>query len=170
MAKIVEILEVDYAARLREQRHPLLGHPTISVGMIHGGVQPNIVPAHCHITADRRTLPGENPVKIRAEIKFLLKRNRLQATISDAKQNECAPMETDPDIPLVKTFMRAMGQKRPMGVHYFCDAAVISKCGIPSVVFGPGNIAQAHTDHEWISLASLERGTAMLVQFLKNLS
>ena len=39
-----------------------------------------------------------------------------------------------------------------MGVRYFCDASVLARGGIPSVVFGPGDIAQAHTADEWISL------------------
>ncbi len=170
MAKIVQLLEQDYAHQLRGRRHPLLGHPTISVGLIEGGVQPNIVPSSCRITADRRTLPGENWTQIHAEIRTLLKKNGVTASIRNTRQNACLPMETDTAIPLVKQFMGAMGQRKPMGVNYFCDAAVISKGGTPSVVFGPGNISQAHTDDEWISLASLERGTAMLVQFLKNLN
>ena len=56
-----------------------------------------------------------------------------------------------------------------MGVDFFCDAAVLSAGGIPSVVFGPGDIAQAHTADEWISLASLERGKDLLLKFLKSL-
>ena len=55
-------------------------------------------------------------------------------------------------------------------MDFFCDAAVLSAGGIPSVVFGPGDIAQAHTADEWISLASLERGKDLLLRFLKSLS
>jgi acetylornithine deacetylase len=46
---------------------------------------------------------------------------------------------------------------------------VLSAGGIPSVVFGPGDIAQAHTADEWISLAELERGKNLLLNFLKSL-
>ena len=66
--------------------------------------------------------------------------------------------------------MRSVGQSRPEDVDYFCDAAVLSAGGIPSVVFGPGDIAQAHTADEWISLAGLERGKNLLLKFLKSLS
>ena len=45
MARLVDLIETDYAARLRRRHHPLLGSPTISVGLISGGTQPNIVPA-----------------------------------------------------------------------------------------------------------------------------
>jgi acetylornithine deacetylase/succinyl-diaminopimelate desuccinylase-like protein len=56
-----------------------------------------------------------------------------------------------------------------VGVDYFCDAAVLAAGGIPSVVFGPGAIAQAHTTDEWISLAELECGKDLLVRFFKSL-
>ena len=59
MARVVCLLETDYARRLRRRRHPLLGHATVNVGVIAGGTQPNIVPASCRVTVDRRTLPGK---------------------------------------------------------------------------------------------------------------
>ena len=59
MARIVDLLETDYAAWLRKRKHALLGTGTVNVGLIRGGVQPNIVPDRCAITLDRRTLPGK---------------------------------------------------------------------------------------------------------------
>jgi acetylornithine deacetylase len=46
---------------------------------------------------------------------------------------------------------------------------VLAAAGTPAVVFGPGDIAQAHTDDEWIQVASLERGVAVLERFLRGL-
>ena len=169
MARIVEVLETDYAARLRRCRHPLLGAATVNVGTICGGTQPNIVPDRCSITVDRRTLPGENDTGVQREIISFLKANQLRATISSAKLAPARPLETNPGLPLVRQFLRSTGQQRPVGVDFFCDAAVLSAGGIPSVVFGPGDIAQAHTADEWISLASLERGKHLLLSFLKSL-
>jgi succinyl-diaminopimelate desuccinylase len=169
MARIVDMLETDYAARLRLRRHPLLGTATVNVGMISGGAQPNIVPDRCIITIDRRTLPGETESGVRREIAALLRAKKLPAKISSTKLAPCLPLETNPKLPLVRQFLRSAGQTRPMGVDFFCDAAVLSAGGIPSVVFGPGDIAQAHTADEWISLASLERGKNLLLNFLKSL-
>jgi acetylornithine deacetylase len=78
-------------------------------------------------------------------------------------------METDPRQPLVRLFLKVARQRKPAGVHFFCDAAVLAEGGIPSVVFGPGDVAQAHTVDEWISLASLERARALLVHYLQSL-
>ena len=170
MARIVDVLETDYAAQLRRRKHKLLGTATINVGTICGGTQPNIVPDGCTISIDRRTLPGETEVSVHREIAALLKSEKLSATISSAKLAPALALETDDQLPLVRKFLRSVGQKGPAGVDYFCDAAVLSAGGIPSVVFGPGDIAQAHTADEWISLAGLERGKNLLLKFLKSLS
>ncbi len=169
MARVVEVLEADYAAQLRQRRHRLLGHPTVSVGTIAGGTQPNIVPDRCVIGADRRTLPGETETGVCREIAALLRARGLDAKVSNVRLAPCLPLETDARLPLVRQFLRSAGQSRPAGVHYFCDAAVLASGGIPSVVFGPGNIAQAHTADEWISLAQLERGRERLLRYLKSL-
>ena len=169
MARIVNLLETDYAARLRRRRHPLLGAATVNVGTIFGGAQPNIVPDRCAITIDRRTLPGETESGVRREITALLRAKKLSANIASTKLAPCLPLETSVKLPLVRHFMRRVGQTRPVGVDFFCDAAVLAAGGIPSVVFGPGDIAQAHTADEWISLASLERGKNLLLCFLNSL-
>jgi acetylornithine deacetylase len=169
MARIVDVIETDYAAMLRKRtRHPLLGHATVNVGTIRGGTQPNIVPNSCAITIDRRTLPGETEVGVTRELKNFLKSRKLHATFSTGRQAPCRPMETDADLPVVRQFLRSVGQRKLLGVNYFCDAAVLAEGGIPSVVFGPGDIAYAHTPDEWIPLDSLERAQKMLVRFLSS--
>jgi acetylornithine deacetylase/succinyl-diaminopimelate desuccinylase-like protein len=169
MARLVDLLETDYAAALRRRRHALLGHATVSVGTIAGGTQPNIVPDRCAIQIDRRTLPGETEAGVRREIAARLRRHGLSAAMASTKVAPCPPLETDPRLPLIRQLMCCAGQARPVGVDFFCDAAVLAAVGIPSVVFGPGDIAQAHTANEWISLRSLERAKAILVRFLSSL-
>jgi acetylornithine deacetylase len=167
MARVVDALETDYAALLRKRRnHPLLGHATVNVGTICGGTQPNIVPDACTLTVDRRTLPGETEAEVQREIESFLARKKLHAIFSSARTAPCLPMETAANLPLVRQFLQNAGQRKPAGVHFFCDAAILAEGGIPSVVFGPGDIAQAHTADEWISLRSLERAREMLVRFL----
>ena len=166
MARVVDLLETKYAASLKRRSHPLLGSPTVNTGKIAGGTQPNIVPDACMIEVDRRTIPGETEASVKREIAALLKSSSLAAKISSAKLAPAFPLETDPKISLVQAFLRSAKQPRPFGVHYFCDAAVLAAGGIPSVVFGPGGIAQAHTADEWISLAELERAKILLQNFL----
>ena len=169
MARVVDLLETVYAAQLRKHRHPLLGTATVNVGRISGGTQPNIVPDHCVISIDRRMLPGETETSVRRELMTLLRAKGLSATIATAKLAPAVPLETNTELPLVRQFLDSAGQKKTLGVDYFCDAAVLAAGGIPSVVFGPGNIAQAHTSNEWISLAELERGKNLLLRFLRTM-
>src|SRR6266581_529067 len=152
MARIVDCLETTYAGQLRRRRHALLGHATVNVGAIAGGGQPNIVPDRCVISVDRRTLPGEEDAEVKREIKTLLRRQHLAARLIDSKGVPCRPLETSPKHPLVGRMLRCTGQKRPLGVDYFSDAGVLADGQIPSVLFGPGDIAQAHTPDEWVEL------------------
>ena len=170
MARVVDLLETDYAAQLKRRRHPLLGCATVSVGAICGGSQANIVPDRCSILIDRRTLPGETEAGVRREILQVLRRKRLTVAFAKDPLPPCLPLETDPRLPLVTRFLKTVGQRKPVGVRYFCDASVLGHGGIPSVVFGPGDIAQAHTADEWISLAELERGKGLLLRFLQSFS
>lgn len=169
MARVVDVLQTDYAAQLAKKKHPLLGHGTVSVGTIHGGTQTNIVPDRCVIGVDRRTLPGESEAATRRAMSAFLKSRKLNAQVANVKLKPCPALETSGRLPLVKQFFGSIGQKQALGLHYFCDAAVLASGGIPSVVFGPGDIAQAHTADEWIEISQLDQGHAMLLNFLKSL-
>jgi acetylornithine deacetylase len=170
MARIVDLLQTTYAAELRNRRHPLLGCATVSVGAICGGTQANIVPDRCTILIDRRTLPGETSAGVRREFMAALRRRNLPATFVKKRLADCLPLETNPKLPLVARFLASVGQRKPVGVRYFCDASVLGHGGIPSVVFGPGDIAQAHTADEWVSVEALERGKGLLRRFLESFS
>lgn len=170
MARIVHLLETDYARQLRRRRHSLLRHATINVGSISGGRQPNIVPDWCAIRIDRRTIPGENDPAVKREILRFIRRHGLSASMLDTKNEEPAPpLETNPRLPLVQQFLQSAGQKKPAGVDFFTDAGVLAAAGTPCVVFGPGDIAQAHTADEWVAVSQLGRGTRMLVRYLQSL-
>jgi acetylornithine deacetylase/succinyl-diaminopimelate desuccinylase-like protein len=167
MARVINLLENEYADRLHARRHPLLGSATVSVGVVSGGTQPNIVPDQCAILVDRRTLPRETEASVCRELYGLFRKQRLGVSIAGTKLDPCRPLETNPRLPLVSQFLRCVGQSKPAAVHYFCDAAVLAGAGIPSVVFGPGDIAQAHTADEWVSLAEVERAKELLVHYLR---
>jgi acetylornithine deacetylase len=170
MARVVELLETDYAAGLRAKRHPLLGPATVNVGMISGGRQPNIVPDHCSIRIDRRTIPGESDLQVKREIVHFLRQHQAPVRLVDTKLDEPAPpLETSVELPFVRRFLDAAGQSQAAGVDFFTDAGVLSSAGIPCVVFGPGSIAQAHTADEWIEIRQLERAAALLTRFLQDL-
>ena len=114
-------------------------------------------------------MPGETERFVLTELRRLLRRAGVDASVSSAKALGCPSLETSASLPLVEDLLRSARQRQVVGAHYFCDAAVLAQAGIPSVVFGPGSIAQAHTADEWISLESLETAQAYLIDFLQRL-
>lgn len=169
MAQIINLIETDYATTLKNKTHPLLGQATVNVGSIRGGTQPNIVPDWCEISIDRRTLPGETSTSVLRGLRKFLVKHGLKATINDSKGAPAPSLETNPCLPLVQALLASVRQNSTVGVDYFCDAAILAAGGIPSVVFGPGDIAQAHTATEWISVRQLDQAVAQLVGFLRSL-
>jgi acetylornithine deacetylase len=62
---------------------------------------------------------------------------------------------------------RVVGRCEQIGVPYGTDASTISASGVPSVVFGPGSIDQAHTRDEWLPLDELRQASDALVEFVR---
>lgn len=159
MARAVLALE-DYAASLAARApHPLVGSPTLSVGTIRGGVAVNVVPERCEIMVDRRIVPGETPDEALAEIEAVLAPVLAAGDVVEPTLKDCA-VETaahEEIVTLALDATRAAGiAAEPEGVAYCTDGCDFAERGIPLVVLGPGDIAQAHTADEWIELEQLE--------------
>ena len=167
MARMLRAVE-EYAGELAATAiDPLLGPATLSVGTIQGGVSPNTVPDACTATIDRRLLPGETPegvliacraaIAARAGSEVPFRLNALYACPALAPQGGEA---------FVERFAEAIGDPTLLAVPYGTDASTIRDAGIPAIVFGPGQIEQAHTKDEWIELAQVDRAAEMLFAFL----
>ena len=160
MAEVLRCIREDIVPRLAAQTHPILGSPTISPGLIHGGTKINIVPDFCELEVDTRTIPGQDS----GEIPRLLRENSPGLEVSVW---EAAPLNTDPSHPLIQLLLKNGGKLA--GAPWFCDAAVFAEAGIPAVAAGPGSIAQAHTKDEWIGVSELESGVRFYSAFLEGL-
>lgn len=169
MADVITALRREYVPRLQRRRHPVLGTASLNVGCIQGGHQANIVPAECVIAVDRRTLPDETDGRVLRELRTFFRERGLAVAVRRERPVACRALETDARLPWVRQLLDLTRQKAPAGVDYFSDAGVLADGGIPSVVFGPGDIAQAHTADEWIDLGQLERAQALLGRFFKTL-
>jgi len=170
MSPILEALTNEYPKLLSERKHPLLGSPTISVGKIRGGSQPNVVPDSCEIDIDRRTIPGETDESVKREIKNLLRNLKIKKPdFSATRSVPCPPLATDPSLPMVQSFLKASNRRKTVGVPYFTDASPISIGGTPALVYGPGSIAQAHAKNEWVCLKEVKQAENTIFRFLANL-
>jgi acetylornithine deacetylase len=174
MARVVTLLE-DYAARLPGSRpaHPLCGPATLSVGLISGGSSVNIVPDSCVIDIDRRVIPGEDNQSVQDEIIEYLRARVDFELIHDAPYAASAPLGDDRNGELAeslqRTILQVAGPRQVVGVPYGTHASRFAKANIPSVVCGPGNIAQAHTKDEWIEIAQLRQAAEVYYRFCAGL-
>lgn len=169
MAKVLNGIE-QYAEQLRHGRtDPLLGSATLSVGMIHGGVSPNTVPDHCRIEIDRRLLPGETPAEAVASLDAFL-RNTIEVPFTTLPMKfACPALSASGSENLVAKFGTAInavtGAHQVMAVPYGTDASTVALAGIPVIVFGPGDIAQAHTKDEWVHVPQIDQAAEVLYRF-----
>lgn len=156
MAKVLRLLAED-SSRLAKIKHPLVGSPTCCVGTIQGGSQVNIVPDSCVIELDRRMLPGEKAEKILSDYRSLLEGTNSELLSPDLSDEA---METSPKSEIVTTSMEVLSKmgkdSKPVGVPFGCDATKLSRAGIPSIIFGPGSIDQAHAATEFVELSQLD--------------
>ncbi|MDQ0760592.1 M20 family metallopeptidase [Streptomyces canus] len=145
------------ATRLAVAPHPLLGAATRSVTRVRGGTGPNTIPGSCEVDIDRRTLPGEDP-----EVVWQQERDELTAlgTEVDPPFTVDPALDTPPDIPVVTALCDALaahGRPRDLqGMPFGTDASKLARAGIPSVVFGPGSVTDAHAAAESVDLAEVE--------------
>ena len=173
MARVILALEKDHQ-RLAARVHPLLGPATVNVGVIRGGVQVNFVPDTCAIEIDRRLLPGETVADVLAQYQRMLDTLKGLHPTLDAVMEP--PMLTDEALEtaadsapaqLASTLLTEMGLDGALcGVPFGSDASKLSRQGIPSLVFGPGSIDQAHAAVEFVDLAEVERAFEFYRNFI----
>jgi acetylornithine deacetylase len=155
MAPVIRALEAHAEWLLAQPGHPRLGPRTLNVGTIEGGRTVNTVPDQCTITVDRRVLPGEGLEEVLRSLADLLEREGLARLVGIAEMLRDPPLELPPDAPWAQTVLRAaraVTDSEPAAVHYGTDASKFAEVGMAAVVLGPGDIAQAHTANEWVSL------------------
>ena len=170
MGSVVKAIQ-EYEREVLNQQTDVgpLGKATVSVGTIHGGVSVNTVPDYCTIEIDRRVLPGESQDKVRQEIIDF-----IAARVDDAdKVQHDPPYMSSPGLPLgdanLELAQRIADVAKNHGVTseslqvaYGTDSPAFYAIGVPSVVFGPGSLLQAHTKDEWIEVSQLYQATDIL--------
>lgn len=137
---------------------------TFNVGQIGGGDAINIIARECLLNWEFRPIPGTNPAAIIARVEAWVKAELLpgmQATDpSCAVENVCefvVPPLDAPDGSVAETIARqATGLNSTGTVAFVTEASLFSEAGVPAIVCGPGDIAQAHQPDEFIEIAQLE--------------
>ncbi|MCA8988983.1 MAG: ArgE/DapE family deacylase [Planctomycetaceae bacterium] len=170
MLRLVDLYQQD-AEQLAETNHPLTGRPSMSVTLIEGGQQINFIPERCRIGIDRRLIPGETAQQTWDHYRILaagISNTQFEVEQADIRDD---PMETPHTTQVVSTAVevaRNCGLSSvPVGVPFGCDASKLSRAGIPSLVFGPGSIDQAHAAVEYVVIEQVLKASQFYRTFLQ---
>lgn len=145
-------------------------YPTLQVTLIDGGTATNIVPVRATFSLEVRTLPGFDPGMIERRLHAVAETDCLpemqavapEASITIEQTNSVPPFAATADSEVVALALKLAQQNETFAVSYATEAGFFQNAGAPSVVIGPGDIAQAHTADEWIAESELESCMAFL--------
>jgi acetylornithine deacetylase len=148
-------------------RNPLFAVdvPTLNLGSIHGGDNPNRICAHCEMLIDIRPLPGMDMAELRGQLNArladaLAEFPRLRLETSPMFEG-LPPFSTNPDSPIVRACEVLSGAEAGT-VAFGTEASFLSQLGVETVVIGPGEVAQAHQPDEYLDLKYVQPTTELL--------
>jgi acetylornithine deacetylase len=147
-------------------------YTTLQVTQIEGGTASNVVPVPCWFGWEIRGLPGFDPTQLDRRLKTFaaeqclpeMQRLAPEAEITIQATNQVAAYAADEASGIVPLTLKLAGQNKTFAVSYCTEAGLFQGGGAPAIVCGPGNIAQAHTANEFLSLEELEKCLAFLAR------
>jgi acetylornithine deacetylase len=137
-------------------------YSTLSTGVIHGGIAANVVPKDCVFNFDMRTLPQASPDALYQEIRSFAQELAKEMQVVDDKSGidlewlsqtvGLAASETDA---IVQWALKLSRSTTVGKVSYGTEAGLFQQMGVPTVICGPGDIAEAHRPNEFVALDQL---------------
>lgn len=171
MASFIDEVTYELKPRLQQRLNsqpvvpPGASAASLSFNMVHGGTNVNSLPDGCTVAFDRRLVMGEQLDNVRHELQAIL--DRLARTIpgfrySYKERYAALPTWVSADMPLVRTFAAAIQEVIRRSPGYVCSPGtddqrfVVHNAGIEQcIVYGPGEITQAHIVDESLALDDL---------------
>lgn len=156
----------------REFSNPQFGvpQPTLNLGCIHGGDNPNRICGQCSLEFDLRPLPGMDPEQlreaIRGKLRPLAERHQVKIDYAPLFAN-VPPFEQAADSELVRLAEKLTGHAA-QSVAFGTEAPYLQQLGCETIVLGPGDIACAHQPGEFLELARIEPTVALLRQLIQH--
>lgn len=159
---------------LGEKEHPLLPRRTLTVTMIEGGEKENVIPSFCSFLLDIRPFPGDTY----ADMENLIRKHLDPLCAKDptfsytlTKVLDVFPGELPADHPWTEKVVDIHntafgGNTRARDFGATCEQCFLLAKGIPTVICGPGSMAQAHIVDEYIDIDQLEKGVLFYKQVI----
>ena len=154
---------------LPSRSHPLLGRPSLHASLIEGGSGMSTYPERCTLKLERRTIPGEGPEDVMAEVREACARvhSRRQSFSADVElMVAMGASDVAVEAPVVQALHAALVRegRDPVieGMSAWTDCALLNEAGVPAVCFGPGDISLAHAAEEYVPVAEIEAAARVL--------
>jgi len=147
-----------------------IAHTTVHTGVIRGGTALNVIPHACTFDFEFRHLPGDDPDRLLREFKDYVS-SRLEpemrsvhaaAGFSIEQMSQIPVLDTGPESEVVALAQELTGSDEVGKVSFGTEGSQFQRAGIPTVVCGPGSIAQAHKPNEYVTLDQIARCEAFL--------
>jgi len=129
-----------------------------NIGTIEGGIKANMIAAQCEMKFGFRPLPGQSSKSVLESLQSLDDSQCLAMTAGFF--GPCLPAANQNfEASMIKAKKLAAELKIELGdaVNFWTEASLFSQAGCCVFVFGPGDIAQAHTANEWVEVSQLEQ-------------
>jgi acetylornithine deacetylase len=162
MGRFLAELDKLGADLLSREPHPLAGPPSLHAALLKGGSEVSTYAAHCSLTIERRTSPGETETQATEELQAIIDRLAKEDFSFKAKLSlsfERSPFEISRQAELVRVLEQATSKRlhetpQYMGASFWTDAALLQDAGIETVLIGPKGQG-LHSLEEWVDLQSV---------------
>lgn len=142
--------------------------PTLNLGHIHGGDNPNRICGECELQIDLRPLPGMQLSALRKNLREIAdgvaERRGLKAQVESMFPGIEA-MQTSADSPVVQAATKLTGHA-PATVAFGTEGPFLNRLGIDSLILGPGDIDQAHQPNEFLAMDRIQPTIELLRKFI----
>jgi acetylornithine deacetylase len=142
-----------------------VAHTTVHTGVLHGGTALNVIPHECAFDFEFRHLPGDDPERLLHEFREYVSRKlepEMRAVHPAAgfiieRLSEIPMLDTGPEAEVVELAQELAGNRDFGKVSFATEGSQFQRAGIPTVVCGPGSIAQAHKPNEYVTLDQIAK-------------
>ena len=162
---------ISYRGQLaRRAHHPGFDvtWPTLNLGCVHGGDNPNRICGQAELHFDVRVTPGLSNEQIREEIRQHLQRLSADSGLDFEMSSLIAgvePYQQSADSELVRMAEKLTGH-RAQAVAFATEAPYLQQLGMDTIVLGPGSIKRAHQPDEYIEMDQLQPCIELLRRFI----
>ncbi len=165
---------LDYRDTLGKQftnRDFAIPHPTLNLGHIHGGDNPNRICGQCELHYDLRILPDMELNAVRNNLHDMVleiaQRRKLECEFSSLFDG--TPALATPSTSNIVKIAEQLTQVQSNSVVFATEGPYFSQMGMETIVLGPGSIDVAHQPDEYIEHEQIESGIQLYRQLIKNI-